>query len=598
MVAKREKIKVYEMTCGSCEKRVETAIKKLDGVINVMANYSGQYAQVEYDPEICDTTKIKDAIKKAGYSVERPKNFSVIGIIVIAVAILLLGNYTGGFDMNSKLNGATYLVLFVVGLLTSIHCLGMCGGVMLSQSISKENTNKFTAVIPTLLYNAGRVISYTAIGGLVGALGSVLSLSLGVKAGLQIFAGLFMVIMGLNMSGFSLFRKLNIKLPWNSCSVKAKAKAPFVVGILNGLMPCGPLQTMQLYALGTGSALKGATSMFVFALGTVPLMLAFGALSGLLSKGYTKKLLKFSGILVIVLGLIMGSRGMALAGVGIPPLSSVIPKNQTASTSNPAIAKPVIKDGVQIINMEANGSGYVPNVLYVQKGIPVKWIIDGKQLTSCNNAIVVPSLNKQLKLKSGENIIEFTPGDKDINFSCWMGMIRGVIKVVDNINTVDASKPDSSLPPPTTGGSCCAGTPPVTTQQAPSIYGDDLSKVPTEKLVHKANVSGSSQSLTFKGVGYEFDPLIIVVNKDIVTKLTIDLSSFDTPEGKYTITSATSNKEVTSFEGKKGINNIEFTLNTLGGYAITKDNTVLGIIEAVDNIKTADLKTIQDKYIK
>ena len=61
--------------------------------------------------------------------------------------------------------------------------------------------------------------------------------------------------MGLNMSGFSVFRKLNLKLPWSACSVKNKPKTPFLIGVLNGLMPCGPLQTMQLYALGTGSAL-------------------------------------------------------------------------------------------------------------------------------------------------------------------------------------------------------------------------------------------------------------------------------------------------------------------------------------------------------
>ena len=166
-----------------------------------------------------------------------------------------------------------------------------------------KSRSKLKTLMPSILYNAGRVTSYTIIGGIVGALGSVLSLSLNVKAGLQIFAGLFMVIMGLNMTGFSLFRKFNIKLPWSSCKVKNKPKAPFLVGMLNGLMPCGPLQTMQLYALGTGSALTGAISMFLFSLGTVPLMLVFGAISGILSKGYTKQLLKFSGILVVVLGL-------------------------------------------------------------------------------------------------------------------------------------------------------------------------------------------------------------------------------------------------------------------------------------------------------
>ncbi len=439
----KEKIKVFGMTCTSCESRVEKAVKKLDGVKTAKANFSGQFLTVEYDTVLCNSEKIKTNIKLAGYSTESSNNYKIIGMLIIVAAIVLIGNTTGGIDMESKLNGATYFVLFIVGALTSIHCVGMCGGIALSQSINKDSKSKFDSIKPALLYNAGRVISYTIIGGLVGALGSVLSLSISIKAGLQIFAGVFMIVMGLNMSGFSIFRKLNIKLPWSACSIKKKPKAPFLVGVLNGLMPCGPLQTMQLYALGTGSALNGALSMLVFSLGTVPLMLTFGVLSGLISKGYTKTLLKFSGILVVVLGIIMGTRGLALAGINVPSTSTLAASfsgNKTSQKSSTAPTKPTIENGVQIIRMTADGAGYTPNGLYVQKNMPVKWIIDGKALNSCNSQIIAPSLDIQKNLKPGENVIEFTPKDKDINFSCGMGMIRGVIKVVDNIETVDTSK--------------------------------------------------------------------------------------------------------------------------------------------------------------
>lgn len=273
MKIKREIIKVYDMTCTSCEGKVESALKKVNGVVNVIASYSAQQVTVEYDSVICNIEQLKEAIKKAGYSTKNSNNIKFAGFFVVVAAILLIGNSTAGFDMSSALNNASYMVLFIVGMLTSIHCVGMCGGIMLTQSILKEEKSKFQTLMPAILYNAGRVTSYTIIGAIVGALGSVLSLSLNVKAGLQIFAGVFMVIMGLNMAGFSISRKLNIKLPWSSCSTKKKPKTPFLVGMLNGLMPCGPLQTMQLYALGTGSAMNGALSMFVFSLGTVPLML-------------------------------------------------------------------------------------------------------------------------------------------------------------------------------------------------------------------------------------------------------------------------------------------------------------------------------------
>ena len=607
MSIKIEIIKVYGMTCTSCEKVVEKALNKVPGVVNTMASYSDQQVTIEYDSEICNMEQLKEVINKAGYSTKSSSTIKLAGFLVIAVAVLLLGNSTAGFDMSAKLNNASYVVLFVVGMLTSIHCVGMCGGIMLTQSLSKnsivkENQRKFKTLIPAILYNAGRVTSYTIIGGIVGALGSVLSLSLNVKAGLQILAGIFMVIMGLNMAGFSIFRKFNIKLPWSSCTVKNKPKTPFLVGMLNGLMPCGPLQTMQLYALGTGSAIGGALSMFVFSLGTVPLMLVFGAISGLLSKGYTKQLLKFSGILVVVLGIIMGNRGLALAGVGgLPSMMSTLRQSLSgsevqASTSN--IAKPIIENGVQIIKMTADSNGYTPNAFYVQKGMPVKWIISGDKLNACNNAVVVPSLNIEKKLVSGENVIEFTPQDKDINFSCWMGMIRGVIKVTDNLDSIDTSKADSSIPAPSSGMSCCTGGDTGTTSpQTPSIYGDDLSKVSTDRLIKKANISEDVQNLNIKGTGYEFEPLVIVLEKGIKTNLSIDLSEFDDVNGTFDILDAESNKQITSFIGKKGIVNVDFKIDTSGTYLIVKNEGILAGIEVTDSLKTVNLEDVRKKFI-
>ncbi len=604
MSIKKEVIKVYDMTCTSCEARVERALKKVSGVINVMASYSDQNVTVEYDNEICKKEELKEAINKAGYSTKNSNNIKFAGFFIVVAAVILIGNSTSGFDMSAQLNNASYFVLFVVGMLTSIHCVGMCGGIMLTQSVSKNNIviekqNEVKNLMPAILYNAGRVTSYTIIGGIVGALGSALLLSLNIKAGLQIFAGLFMVIMGLNMAGFSLFRKLNIKLPWSSCNVKNKVKSPFLVGMLNGLMPCGPLQTMQLYALGTGSAISGAISMFLFSLGTVPLMLLFGAISGILSKGYTKQLLKFSGFLVILLGIIMGNRGLALAGVGVPNMMAVAQSisGSEASAATANIAKPTIENGVQVIRMTADNNGYTPNAIYVEKNKPVKWIITGSQLNSCNNAVVVPSLNIEKKLKAGENIIEFTPGDKDINFSCWMGMIRGVIKVTDNIDSIDASKADSSIPAPSSGMSCCTGGSTSSVPETPSIYGDDLSKVSTDRLVKKANISGDAQSLNIKGTGYEFEPLIIVLEKGVKTKLTLDLNLFEDADETFTIFNGGSGEQISTFMGKKGIVNVEFNIDKSGTYVIVKDNIAVLGIEVTDSLKSMDLEEVRKNLI-
>ena len=219
-------------------------------------------------------------------------------------------NRFGGFSIFNAFpqaeEGMGYGMLFVIGLLTSIHCVAMCGGINLSQCVPQQaatNGGKFAALRPSILYNLGRVISYTVVGGIVGALGSVVSFSGTAKGIVQLAAGIFMVIMGLNMLNiFPWLRKLNPRMPKifaRKINEQKSSKSPLYVGLLNGLMPCGPLQAMQLYALSTGNPFKGALSMFLFSLGTVPLMFGMGALSSILSKKFTGKMMTTSAVLVV-----------------------------------------------------------------------------------------------------------------------------------------------------------------------------------------------------------------------------------------------------------------------------------------------------------
>jgi sulfite exporter TauE/SafE len=130
----------------------------------------------------------------------------------------------------------------------------------------------------------------------------------------------------------------------NKVHEQKKGKGPLVVGLLNGLMPCGPLQSMQLYALSTGSALWGALSMFLFSTGTVPLMFGLGALSSLLSKKFTGKMMKVSAYLVVILGVFMFTSGLSLSGVDV---SSPIAKAGASGTGSAGVA--VLEDGVQTV---------------------------------------------------------------------------------------------------------------------------------------------------------------------------------------------------------------------------------------------------------
>lgn len=445
------RINIKNMTCNSCEGRIERAVSKLPGIKMVQAKYGTGQVLIEYDTELLDQEMIEGAITRIGYEIgtSRSDIYKKLGIFLVFGLLLFLTARYGNVDLESRLAGnMSFVVLFTIGLISSLHCTGMCGGLMLSQSLSTQEGKRMSSALSAISYHAGRVISYTILGGVVGALGSVISFSLTLRAAIMIFAGVFMVFMGLNMGGFKIARFLTLKLPWKINLTGNRKRGSFVVGLLNGLMPCGPLQTIQLYALGTGSALAGAASMLAFALGTVPLMLGFGIFASFLQKGYTRKILHFSGVLVIVLGLVMTNRGLALAGIN--PLRAK-PAGQTSDSTGASLA--VVSDGYQTLKMTADNRGYVPNILVVQKDIPVRWVVAGEELNSCNNALVLPSLNIQEKLNQGETIIEFTPTKSgDLSFSCWMGMIRGTIKVVDDLQTADISGVQA---PAASGGSCC-----------------------------------------------------------------------------------------------------------------------------------------------
>ena len=233
-----------------------------------------------------------------------------------------------------------------------------------------------------------------------------------------------MVIMALNMLGiFKALRRLHIQLPggiYRAGARLVKGKSSFYIGLLNGLMPCGPLQTMQLYALSTGSVIKGVLSMFLFSLGTTPLMFGFGTMSGKLNKKYAKNLLTISACIIFALGIGMVGNGFSLSGIATP--------ERSADNRNVA----VVEDGKQSVTTEIDYGSYEP--ITVKSGIPVVWTIHvpkGK-LTGCNREIRIPAYDVDVKLSEGDNIVEFTPKEPGkISYSCWMGMIKSRIYVTD-----------------------------------------------------------------------------------------------------------------------------------------------------------------------
>ncbi|KPU45498.1 hypothetical protein OXPF_07310 [Oxobacter pfennigii] len=140
----------------------------------------------------------------------------------------------------------------------------------------------------------------------------------------------------------------------------------------------------------------------------------------------------------------------------------------------------------------------------------------------------------------------------------------------------------------------------INTQQTiirESIYGKNLSTVPSERLIKKADIKDDSYNYTFKGIGYEFEPLIVIVSKDMKVTIDFDLTGLDTPEAIFFITSIDSGRKLTSFEGKKDVIKYENIFSESGGYTIYKGGYIIGAIEVVDDIENADIEGIKSKYL-
>lgn len=453
MGMERKVLIIDGMTCINCQNKIEQELKNTAGISKVPVSYSKGQAEIEFNPEIVTLNRIAAIIEKLDYTVIDKKQADSlkwvrrIGTLAVIILLYYLLQHFGILNLlvPSMLADSqmSYGMLFIVGLLTSVHCIAMCGGIHLSQCISSRNaentsSSRINVIMPSVLYNAGRVVSYTAVGFVLGGAGMILTggsgsgMPLLLQGILKITAGLFMVIMGINMLGiFPALRKLQIRFPRKSVikinQKKRTEKRPFVVGLLNGLMPCGPMQSMQIIALGSGNPISGTLAMLMFSLGTVPLMLGLGSLVSALGKKYTKLVMQTGAILVVVLGLAMLSQGAGLAGIRLDRISQVSDGAKELDTA-------VIAQSGNIQYVESNlDFGTYPEII-VYTGIPVKWTINVPEevINGCNYKMIVKTYGITHEFTPGKNVIEFTPGEPGtVQYTCWMGMIYGEINVVD-----------------------------------------------------------------------------------------------------------------------------------------------------------------------
>ncbi|WP_456383550.1 sulfite exporter TauE/SafE family protein [Hydrogenimonas sp.] len=212
--------------------------------------------------------------------------------------------------------------IFLVALLGSFgHCIGMCGGFVLAYTAAKVDArwSKTRQLIAHLLYSLGRVVSYMIIGAVFGYLGQKVSFDLTAKGTLFIAVGVLMVLIGLSLIGkikflnsiessiaqSSWFGRL-FRLVIHSRSLPSF----FLMGMLNGFIPCGLVYFFATAAIVAGSALKGAIVMGVFGIATIPAMLGVGIFSSLIKgSSYRQLVIKIAAVVVMLFGLFTGYKG-------------------------------------------------------------------------------------------------------------------------------------------------------------------------------------------------------------------------------------------------------------------------------------------------
>lgn len=463
------RVKIVGMKCASCEMLIEQELKKIPGVEKVYVNSGSGEAKMYYKEKQPRLYAVQDALKSHGYEVKpwddntntgtnidknTKKDYFEIG----AIFLVIMGVYLvlKQFDIVPSLGiseNMTFEFVFLIGLVAAFStCMAVTGGLLVGMAAKYNEANPHLTGLqrfrPHLYFNIGRIIAYTVLGGLVGALGSVFSLSPKLNGLLIIFVSLIMISMGLQL--LKLFPKLRgfqPKMPKFIANevlkmANEKKSLPFFFGASTFFFPCGFTQALQLYVLSKGDFTTGVITMLAFSLGTLPGLLSVSAISSFAKGSFKRYFLKFAGVLVIIFGLSNVNNGFNLSGV---TFASIFQLNNTSRSITAQDVNVRIENGVQIAEMTVTAYDYYPNRFTVYKDIPVEWRIDGTEARGCGQVVTMPTLGITEYLpRDSVKVIRFTPTEEgEIPFNCTMGMMtdNSAFTVVSNTSGITGSSP-------------------------------------------------------------------------------------------------------------------------------------------------------------
>ncbi|MEI6039759.1 MAG: sulfite exporter TauE/SafE family protein [Candidatus Berkelbacteria bacterium] len=315
-----------------------------------------------------------------------------------------------------------YWIIFFTGLTTGgLSCLALQGGLLTSTMV--ESQTKSARIRSIILFLISKLTAYTILGLILGFLGEVFTLSPKVLGGLNIFIALFMLGVALEtLKVHPIFKffllqppKFLRRLIFKQENEKSSFTA-IILGIFTVLIPCGVTQAMMALAVSTGRPLVGATTMFFFILGTIPVFFILAYFASEIGEKFKNIFYKIVAVFLIILSIYTFNHGLRLSGINLST-----PKNSISRNS-------VIDDNTQKVTIKLdNKIGYTPNSIILKKDVPVELSVYANSATTCVRVFVIPSLKVNKVVPEKEPlIIKFTPTKLGkIPFTCSMGMYQG-----------------------------------------------------------------------------------------------------------------------------------------------------------------------------
>jgi sulfite exporter TauE/SafE len=286
---------------------------------------------------------------------------------------------------------------------------------------------------PHLAFNVGRIAGFAALGAVLGALGSAMSLPTRLLAVVVLAVALVMLLLGVRLTGISPRASgWSPRLPRRLGLVLGVAPAPdrrystlrtALLGAGTFLLPCGFTQAVQLYALSTGSWAQAGTVMAAFALGTTPGLLAVASVPEVTAGRRQAEVLRVVGVVVLAFAALNVAGGLNLLGVT---------GGAGASGATTASANVSVSGEVQTVRTTQTPDGYEPATTVVYAGLPIRWVVEGTSPLDCSAYLRVPDLGVSVTLAEGPNTIELPALDQGaVRYTCVMGMYSGTLVVID-----------------------------------------------------------------------------------------------------------------------------------------------------------------------